>query len=181
MMILRPLAIELAEIRGTQPSLPSGDVELKVKYTLDGVFCYATSTNLTVRRMEHTTSYAGVLTPLGEGPARYRRYYYHPIFDQFEVFIDEVDIPCDEIVIWKRGEKGWTKTGPAPSADHPSDGAYLGWAAVKDRLECSATRTWSEYHQQLKAGGWPTSPNYYIYLDPIGNPDVRLWKEQTTE
>ena len=175
-----PSSIQTAEIKGTQPSLPKKDVKLKVTYELDGKEC-EDSISLTVRRMKYTSSYAGVLTPLGEGPARWRRYYYHPIFDQFDDYIDEAGIPCDEIVTWKKGSKGWQKTGPSPTAYHTQDGSFPGGNVVRDTLECSATRTWAEYHQHLKAGGWDTSPNYYIYLDPIGTPDLKLWKEQTTD
>ena len=172
-----PMSIQSVEIRGIAQSNNKGDVTLKVKYTLSGKECESTETSLTVRKMESTSSYAGIVILVGEGEmTRYRRYHYHGIIDQFDELIEKSGIPCDETVEWQKGKKGWLKTGPGATNYYSSDGLFPGGYAVKDTLECPETYAYAEYNQELKAGGWLTTPEYDIIIDPIGN-NKRIWKE----
>lgn len=146
-------------IRGTAPSWPVDDVELNVTYTKGGFSCES-AVSLTVRKMSSTTYHAGNLQ---QTSSRSTRYYYHKVKDQFNEVINQTGIPCDETVTKIYGEDVG-KTAPGVTAYHSSDGVWTGGIAVKDTLSCLNNIDNTKYDQQLTAGEWGTSPDYYIWL-----------------
>jgi len=172
-------------VRADAPSTTIFDVELTCTYTYAGC-SVSTTPDLTVLTPDETGSSAGRIRESGQGPVRrIYRDYYHEVENQLDVAecIPE-GVQADEDVDVVSGTSGWQKTGPGPTGNHPSDGAWGGGVCVRDYLGCSMTHAYSTYNQKLYVGGMKTdseayvSPDYLIILDPaamVG--DDRLSKE----
>jgi len=160
----------IVTIRGTAPSSDPlrDDVDLIVSY-----YGCEVSVALRVRRMSSTTCQPGDLDP---GRFRCTRYFYHRIKDQFDDFIDETGIPCDENLRWKEG-------APTPdpqsgeTASHSSDGAWPGGIAVKDTVSYPTSAPLTNHGQDIDAGKWSTSPSYDIWIDISDKTTEQIWKD----
>jgi len=150
--------------RGTSP----GNVTLKITYTKGGVQFYDTET-VKVRRMSTTDSHRGDLTLALN---YYKVKYYHRLKDQYGEYIDVLGIPCEENLTVIYGETG--EEGAGNTDYYGSDGAWNGGICVRDYLKYPSNTEDSKVDQTLKAGGWTTSPYYFIWFDTAG--DYILWK-----
>ena len=159
--------------KGFAPSSNENDVRLKVTYTYNGHECTDTH-SITVYGIATTTMHKGELKYDNQAN-RFTRNYYHQLKDQFGFFIDITGIPCDEIVTKIYGEDV-DKTGPGETANWPSDGDWQGGIAIKDVLSCPGYIDHTQFDQQIKAGGWNTDPDYYIWLEPTEPLGQVLWK-----
>lgn len=166
-------------MRGTAPSSADPDVVLKVTYSLDGGSCEDTE-DLVVLKPYATIEVGGACH---RDARRHYRYYYHRVYDQFWVRIDEEGIPFDEIVFRMYGEELF-RTGPGSTAycssdyDPPNHGTWQGGVAVPDLLGCPYDAQNSHYQQILLGGGWQTTPEYGMYFEPLQYPETwpTIWK-----
>jgi len=156
---------DTTEIMGTW----YGDVTLKVTYTFDGMAADV-SVSIKVQRISSTTCAAGVLHE--SDPDRYTRYFYHKLFDQDGDFIDVTGVPGKEFVYDMGGNLVESTT--TVTANQPKDGHWEGGICLKDCLSYPTSAGKNQRNQFLKAGGWATTPWYYLWFD-VGSEDV-IWK-----
>jgi len=163
------------DIRGTLYSHPNqpDDVELKVEYTLGGVTVEDT-VDLTVIVPCFTTSQADPPDQAKEWFGKWVRWYYHRLVDQYNYYINVSGIPVHEDINFVEGDKGFGAiTGDGQTHNYGRFGI-----SAKDTCSCRIRPAYSKWRQNLTAGGWNTTPNYYIYFDIIeSHGDEKIWKE----
>ena len=133
-----------------------------------------------MHRPKYTLAYSGYF----DQQYRTKRNYFHPVFDQFNAFLNITGMPCDEVVRIEYGEESETSPddtkmwGEEKAPQYPY-GNWSGGIAVIDGLGGPTTRTYnSKYEQDLYVGGWKTSPTYLIYIQPLeSDPWPCIWKE----
>jgi len=148
-----------------------GDVELTCEYTYGGIIA-STSETVTVCRISTNTAYRG---DYSASDSYHFTNYYHSFSDQDGSRVDKVGVPCQEFITWISGEPVGT-TSDGTTANYSGEGSWASGVGVMDVLGCPAITPDTRHDQFLKAGGWGTSPEYYLDLEPSGISSPSLTK-----